>query len=168
MVHVIEKEHLARCPFCGGKTVKMATGAWNRRSNAKMQEQERKVYVNPLSVAEMAPILEAVKLYDYSDYSELRFCRNMARVYGCKPLEADGDNLDKFLITLYHYGKVQGIRQERARHKEKVNREVMKIAQALKNSDSLYRVMKIAIGIEDKGELKQAVEFLKGAKKHED
>lgn len=62
----------------------------------------------------MAPMLEAVKLWEHSDYTEIRFCENMARLYGCIPLDADGDNLNNFLVTLFHYGKVQGIRAERA------------------------------------------------------
>lgn len=70
-----------------------------------------------LSVAQVAPIMEARKLYEYSEAHEIRFCKEMARVYGCVPKEGDAENLAGFLTTLYHYGRVQGIRQERARRK---------------------------------------------------
>lgn len=60
-------------------------------------------------------MMEAVKLWEYSSWHEIRFCVNMAKLYGCRPLEADVDNFNNFLVALYHYGRVQGIRAERAK-----------------------------------------------------
>ncbi|MBS6396490.1 MAG: hypothetical protein KH452_05005 [Clostridiales bacterium] len=102
------------------------------------EEKAREVYIDALSVAEVAPMLEAARLLNYSDYDELRFCSNMARMYGCKPLEGNSDNLIKFLVTLYHYGKVQGIRHERTRRKKKRDRELMEIAKTLEGNPLLY------------------------------
>lgn len=62
-------------------------------------------------------VREAIHLGEHVTYSEMRFCRAMANVYGCVPLQTDGDNLDNFLFTLYHYGVIQGKRAERARRK---------------------------------------------------
>ena len=82
-------------------------------------EAAREHYVSSLSVAEIAPIMEAVKLFEYAGFTEMTFCMNMAKLYGCVPLKSDGNNLNDFLVTLYHYGKVQGIRAERAKRKSK-------------------------------------------------
>lgn len=60
---------------------------------------------------------EAIRLGRYADYEEYILCWHLANVYGCVPLQTDGDNLYRFLQTLYHYGRIQGIRQERARRK---------------------------------------------------
>lgn len=97
-----------------------AVEAWNRREQDDRRtqaEQEQKIFCNSLSADETASMMEAVKLFRYSDCGELRFSGNMARLYGCIPLDSDGDNLLNFLCTLYHYGRVQGIRSERARRK---------------------------------------------------
>lgn len=91
-----------------------AVKAWNNRYDA---EKRREVFVQSLSVAQVAPIIEARRLYEYSEAHEIRFCKEMARVYGCVPKEGDAENLAGFLTTLYHYGRIQGIRQERARRK---------------------------------------------------
>lgn len=99
-MHVIETETLKHCPLCGGKA-----------------EQEQEASCNTLAADEATSMMEAVRLYQYSSCSELRFCENMARLYECIPLDSDGDNLLNFLCTLYHYGQVQGIRAERARRK---------------------------------------------------
>lgn len=102
------------------KAARKAMEAWNRREcddKRAQAEQEREVFCNSLAEDEAAPMMEAVKLYAYSTCYELRFCENMARLYGCVPLDSDGDNLLTFLCTLYHYGQVQGIRAERARRK---------------------------------------------------
>ena len=55
-------------------------------------------------------ILEAARLLRYSTLREYDFCYNIAEIYGCKPLKTEGDNLYNFLLTLYHYGIIQGIR----------------------------------------------------------
>ncbi len=62
-------------------------------------------------------IIEAVRMGEYADCGEWAFCRAMADTYGCKPLKADVVNFDRFLCTLFHYGKVEGVREERARKK---------------------------------------------------
>lgn len=97
-----------------------AVQAWNRREyddRRTQAEQGRKIFCNSLEADETAPMMEAVELFRYSNCGELRFCGNMARLYGCIPLDNDGDNLLNFLCTLYHYGQVQGIRAERAKRK---------------------------------------------------
>lgn len=91
-----------------------AMQAWNKRCD---EESRREVYVQSFSMAQMAAIIEAERLYKYSSIEELQFCRKMAKVYGCVPKEGDEKNLMDFLTTLYHYGIVQGIRKERARRK---------------------------------------------------
>ncbi len=113
---------------------------------------------------------EAIRLGEYANYEEYTFCRRMADVYGCIPLQTNGDNLYKCLSTLYHYGKVQGIRQERARkqRRQKVNHEVEEIAWELAGNPLLYQVMKTAAGLNSVEPLIQAANFLKGAKKNED
>lgn len=80
-------------------------------------EAAREDYINALSVAEVAPMMEANRLFKYANTDEYKFCANMAHLYGCVPLKEDGNNLNNFLVTLYHYGKIQGIREERARRK---------------------------------------------------
>lgn len=96
-----------------------AAEAWNNRPGTAedIKQHEREIYVNSLSFSEVAPMLEAAKLFDHSELNELIFCMNMAHLYGCKPRQEDGNNLYNFLVTLYHYGKVQGIRAGRARRK---------------------------------------------------
>lgn len=113
---------------------------------------------------------EAIRLGEYVDYEEYRFCRKMADAYGCTPLQIDGDNLYKFLQTLYHYGKVQGIRQERAkrRKKQKSDHEVIEIARILAEKPLLYQVMETAAEVQLIKAIKQVTGFLKGAKKNED
>ncbi len=87
----------------------------------KREQAEQETFYNTLAADEAIPIMEAVRLYQYSNCGELRFCGNMARLYGCIPLDSDGDNLLNFLCTLYHYGQVQGIRAERARRRKRSN-----------------------------------------------
>ena len=48
------------------------------------------------------------------------FVVSMADIFGCRPLKADGDALYHFLETVYNYGRVDGIRQERRRKKEAI------------------------------------------------
>lgn len=67
-------------------------------------------------------IMEAVKLGDWTTWDDIQFCIGMAKVYGCKPLEADVWNFYKFLFAIYNYGKVQGKREVRARRKRGINR----------------------------------------------
>lgn len=62
-------------------------------------------------------VKEAVKLGRYTDLEEMVFCRAMADAYGCKPLSSDKDNFNAFLSAIYHYGKIQGVRQERAKRR---------------------------------------------------
>jgi hypothetical protein len=76
-------------------------------------EFAREVYANSLSVAQIAPIIEAEKFSQYADTAEYDFCERMARIYGCVPKNGDEWNLMKFLVTIYHYGTVQGVRDER-------------------------------------------------------
>lgn len=45
------------------------------------------------------------------------FVAEMAKIFGCRPLKADGDALYHFLETIYNYGMVQGIRRERRRRR---------------------------------------------------
>lgn len=115
-------------------------------------------------------IREAIRLGEYVDYEEYRFCWRMADAYGCTPLQTDGDNLHKFLSTLYHYGKVQGIRQERARRRKKQEsgHEVIEIARILTEKPMLYQVMKMVAEFRSDEIVKQVTYFLKGAKKNED
>lgn len=113
---------------------------------------------------------EAISLGEYVNCEEYTFCRRMADIYGCIPLQTDGDNLYKFLSTIYHYGKVQGIRQERARRqkKQESGHEVIEIAKILTEKPMLYQVMKMAAEVQSVEAIKQATDFLKGAKKNED
>ena len=62
-------------------------------------------------------IMEAVKLGEWVSPDDMMFCTEIAKVYGCRPLETDAWNFCKFLCALYGYGKVQGKREERARRK---------------------------------------------------
>ncbi|PJJ27808.1 hypothetical protein [Lacrimispora celerecrescens] len=60
---------------------------------------------------------EAVKLAKRTTCNDLLFVAGMARFYNCKPLNMERDDFLLFLSTLYHYGKIQGIRQERAKRR---------------------------------------------------
>lgn len=116
--------------FTGKETIfdvaiKKAARAWNCRPKMETQEQEREAYIKALPQIKISAMLEAVKLSDYVEVQESSFCNDMARLYGCRPLKSDGGNFIKFLSALLHYGKVQGIRQERAR-KRKSSRQGMK------------------------------------------
>lgn len=82
-----------------------------------LRESRREIWANSLSVAEAAPVAEAVKLGAYVTVEEFSFCRNMARLYGCYPLETDEDNFYRFLAAIYHYGCISGMRTERVRRK---------------------------------------------------
>lgn len=147
MTKVIETEHLSRRP------------------NAEILEQEREAYIRTLPRVRISSMLEAVELSKHAKKQELFFCNDMARLYGCGPLKADGDNLGNFLVTLFHYGKIQGIRQERARkrRKQQVGLEVAEIARILTENHLLYQVMEAAAEIQsekarDKGIEKMVVE----------
>ena len=60
---------------------------------------------------------EAVRLGKYAIYDEAMIGIKIAEIYGCKPLNGDRYNFSAFLSTVYHYGKIQGIRLERAKRK---------------------------------------------------
>lgn len=62
---------------------------------------------------------EAVKLGQNATLYEMHFCKNMADEYGHRPSDVDFDNFICFLSTLYHYGKIQGVREERAKRRER-------------------------------------------------
>ncbi len=62
-------------------------------------------------------VKEAVKLSQKADVDEMMFCKNMADTYGCKPLNNEKDDFYFFLSAIYHYGKIQGVRQERAKRR---------------------------------------------------
>ncbi|MTK08440.1 MAG: hypothetical protein F8N38_15310 [Hungatella sp.] len=62
-------------------------------------------------------VKEAVKLGQNANLEEMVFCRAMADAYGCKPLSSDKDNFNFFLSAIFHYGKIQGIRQERSKRR---------------------------------------------------
>ncbi|GLC79216.1 hypothetical protein [Lacrimispora brassicae] len=62
-------------------------------------------------------VKEAVKLGRNANVEEMLFCKNMADAYGCKPLSNDKNNFNAFLSAIYHYGKIQGVRQERAKRR---------------------------------------------------
>lgn len=112
-------------------------------------------------------VREAIRLGEYTTWTEMRFCKVMADVYGCIPLQSDGDNLNSFLSVLYHYGVVQGIRQARARKRkqQKMSHEVAQIAWELEKKPLLYQVMKAAMELNTVEPLRQAVNLLKGAKR---
>ena len=46
---------------------------------------------------------------------EREFVVVMADVFGCRPIDQDGEALYHFLETIYHYGRVEGIRRERGK-----------------------------------------------------
>lgn len=69
-------------------------------------------------------VKEAVKFGGNADVEEMLFCKNMADAYGCKPLSSDKDNFNAFLSAIYHYGKIQGIRQERAKRRARHGKTV--------------------------------------------
>lgn len=102
-----------------------ARAAWNRRpgpsSNMKYLGTERMQYISSLPFSKVTALMkaamEAADLSKYASYEESVFCECMMKLYGCVPLESDKSNLITFLVTLFHYGRVQGIRAERARRK---------------------------------------------------
>lgn len=60
---------------------------------------------------------EAIKLGQYAIYDEAMVGIKIAEICGCKPSNGDGHKFGAFIGTVYHYGVIQGIRQERARRK---------------------------------------------------
>ncbi len=100
-----------------------AAAAWNKRQAAikgmEQQEQAREIYINSMPFSKVAVFMkkatEAADLFKYADIEDSLFCERMMKLYGCVPLESDKSNLITFLITLFNYGKVQGIRAERAK-----------------------------------------------------
>lgn len=61
-------------------------------------------------------VREACRLMEFMP-SNREFVSSMADIFCCRPLKEDGDNLALFLETIYNYGRVEGIRQERKRRK---------------------------------------------------
>ncbi len=59
---------------------------------------------------------EAVKLSQKADVDEMMFCKNMAESYGYSSSSNEFNYLS-FLSAIYHYGKIQGVRQERAKRR---------------------------------------------------
>lgn len=102
-----------------------ATEAWNRRTttpgNIGELERKRADYINSMPFSKVAAFMkkaqEAADLFKYADIEDSLFCERMMKLYGCTPLESDNSNLITFLITLFNYGKVQGIRAERAKRR---------------------------------------------------
>lgn len=62
-------------------------------------------------------VKEAVQFRDYADAHDIEFCREMAEFHGCYSVKGENENLLEFLVSIFHYGRIQGIRQERARRK---------------------------------------------------
>jgi hypothetical protein len=62
-------------------------------------------------------IIEAVRLGERMDLDEITFCKEMSDVFGCKSLEVDAFNFTLLLGSIYHYGKIQGVRQERIKRR---------------------------------------------------
>lgn len=110
-----------------------AAEAWNRTPKTQQLEQAREEYINSMPFSKVAAFMkkaqEAADLFKYADIEDSLFCERMMKLYGCVPLESDKSNLITFLITLFNYGKVQGIRVERAKRKSKAqNMGYMKMA----------------------------------------
>lgn len=66
----------------------------------------------------MKNVEEAVKLARRTTCNDLLFVAGMARFYNCEPLNMERIDFLLFLSTIYHYGKVQGIRQERIKKRK--------------------------------------------------
>lgn len=62
-------------------------------------------------------VREAIRLRGHGTAVGCFFVRQMAREYGCHPVEGDGDNLMDFLCDIYVPGRRNGIRAERARRR---------------------------------------------------
>ena len=90
-------------------------GKSERRTVAEM-ESKRNAFIRTLPQKSVADIIEADRLHNYAKQPEIAFVVTMMHVYGAVPLECDGNNLLRFLVTLFHYGFVSGIRQERKKH----------------------------------------------------
>lgn len=63
-------------------------------------------------------VKEAVQLRDYASVHDMEFCREMADFHGCYSVRGDNKNLLEFLASIFQYGRIQGIRQERARKRK--------------------------------------------------
>lgn len=62
-------------------------------------------------------VKEAVRLRDYANKYDIEFCREMAEFHGFYSVSGENQNLLEFLASIFHYGRIQGIRQERCRRK---------------------------------------------------
>ncbi|XBX05468.1 Lar family restriction alleviation protein [Enterocloster clostridioformis] len=72
------------------EAIKKAARAWNCRPEMETREQEREAYIKALPQIKISAMLEAVKLSDYAEAQEKAFCNDMARLYGCRPLNSGG------------------------------------------------------------------------------
>ncbi len=60
--------------------------------------------------------IEAIELSDYHNTIEAyHFLRDVCRIYRCYPKNGDEYNFFEFLNTIFHAGRIEGVRQERAR-----------------------------------------------------
>lgn len=59
---------------------------------------------------------EACRLRAYMPDSR-EFVEAMVDIFSARPLQGDGDNLYHFLQTIHNAGRIQGIREERARRR---------------------------------------------------
>lgn len=62
--------------------------------------------------------VEVVRRRKFHTVAPASFCIEMMKLYGCKPVSGDADNLIFFLIDIFWAGWVAGIRHERARRKK--------------------------------------------------
>lgn len=62
--------------------------------------------------------IEANDLGKHATLNDILFATKMARFYNCKPLNMERTDFLLFLSTLYHYGKIQGIRHERIKRRK--------------------------------------------------
>lgn len=60
-----------------------------------------------------AEVSETVKFREFTTYGELCYVREVARRYGCKPVDCDSFQFYRFLADIFHYGKIVGVRNER-------------------------------------------------------
>lgn len=60
---------------------------------------------------------EAVRLRPWTYSDELEWAYEMAKMYGARPLEADGLAFYNFIVDVFHAGRISGKREDRARRK---------------------------------------------------
>ena len=64
-------------------------------------------------------VIEACRLREFMPDSRA-FVKGMADMFCCRPLKEDGENLYNFLQTVYNAGRIEGIRSERSKRKERI------------------------------------------------